>query len=360
MLRDIAQALITGKALRGDAIGRFERIVAERLSVRHAIAVSSGRFGMRLILENLGLEPGDEVIMPAYTQVELPAVIADAGFAPVLADVGDGDVNCGAEQIAAKITPRTRVVLLTHVTGEAAADTDAILRLADERGLIVVEDNAHGIGVQTPDGRFLGTLGRAAFLSLETRKVVNTFGGGVILTDDDALAAAIRQILAPLAPSFGKLAKRLLSVLAEQLSLVPLFAPIVVRLLHSEALNRHMIAVYRRVHRGNRDTRVAFSNLQALLGYRQLETLDAIIHSRRELGTAYLDGLADVPDAVLDRDRLDRLRELIAADAPVRHNVYSLIVFGDEPRRSLKGCSREASTSASARTPAKTCPRGTG
>ncbi|MFC1889532.1 DegT/DnrJ/EryC1/StrS family aminotransferase [Thermodesulfobacteriota bacterium] len=332
MTQDILNALVRGKALEGDFIDRFEATVARAFCVKHAIALSSGRFGMQLILENLGLAAGDEIILPAYTQVELPAVIEASGFVPVLADVAPGAFNCSAEEISRKISGKTRVVIMTHMNGEAA-DVEGILKLADDQDLIVVEDNAHGIGVQAPDGRYLGSLGRAGFLSLETRKVVNTFGGGVVLTGDDDLARTIRACIAVLNPSFPKLFKRILSVQAEDLSLTAPLAPVVTRLLHSDNFNKAMILLYRSIHRSNRDARVAYSNLQALLGLRQMEHLEQIIRHRKELGRAYLEGLSGISDEILDQSYLNRLKRLTTSDSLVRHNFYAMIVLGGNTSR---------------------------
>lgn len=335
MVRDMLMAFLRGKALFGKELPRFETKAAEIFGVKHAIAVSSGRFGMRIIMEKLGLRPGDEVILPAYTQVELPAVIIDAGFVPVLADVSPGDVNCSAVQIAEKITDKTRMILMTHING-GSGDVDGILALAKEKNLLVVEDNAHGIGVKTRDGRHLGSLGRAGFTSLETRKVVNTFGGGLVLTSDDELARAIREVVDPLKPSLKKLIKRIVSVLAEDASLSRLFAPLVVRLLHSEFFNRKMIGLYRKIHRGNRDVSVGFTNLQAILGLRQLELLTGTIRRRTDIARAYLNGLANVRKSVLDQRYMEYLREQLFVDSPVLHNGYTMIVFGNDTKTLAK------------------------
>ena len=329
MAMDILDSLLTRQALYGEFIERFEDEIARKMGVGHAIAVSSGRFGMRMILENLGLDGGDEIILPAYTQVELPAVVAAAGFTPVMADVAPGNVNCSAVQIDEKITTKTRVVMMTHMTGEAA-DVEGILALAARRRLIVVEDNAHGLGVQAPDGRFLGGLARAGFLSLETRKLVNTLGGGMVVTSDDDLARAIRTAVAPLQPVMSKLLKRLVSVSLEELSLSAPLAPIVTRALHSQFLNEAMIRLYRKVHRSNRDVRVGYSNLQARLGFAQMRSLDRTIRHRNELGRTYIQRLLAVSERILDHAYLSRLKALVESDALVRDNFYAMIVFGHD------------------------------
>ncbi|MBZ0274395.1 DegT/DnrJ/EryC1/StrS family aminotransferase [bacterium] len=328
MTRRIISAYLNGEAVAGAASAEFERRLAAIAGTRHGIVVSSGRFGLQLILRNIGLAPGAEVIVPAYTLTELPHVVRDAGYTPVLADIEAHSLNVGPEQIAKKITERTSVILLTHMTGEPG-DVDGILRLAAERGLLVIEDNAHGIGVTLPDGRPLGSLGRASFVSLATRKVVNTFAGGAILTNDDALAAKIREAVASLPVTHKKLLIRVVTCSLEISSLGRIFAPMTVRLLHSPRFNKMMVGLYRAMHRRGRETEFGYANLQALLGLDQFDVLSATIARRRAVAKTIIDGLMESPD--FDREYLAALRVRAFGSGAITHNFFELIVMAHNP-----------------------------
>ncbi len=171
-------------------VGQWERGVAEFVGVPHAVAVNSGRLGMRLILEHLKIGAGDEVIVPAYTLKDLLPLIQDTGAKAVPADIDPNTLNVTADSVAARITPNTRAVVVLHAFG-APAPVDAIAALAEARGIPVVEDCAHSLGA-TLNGRQTGSFGRAAFFSFEPTKPVNTYGGGMVVTGDAELAKFVR------------------------------------------------------------------------------------------------------------------------------------------------------------------------
>lgn len=189
-------ASLAGRAERPDALCTFERDFAAYVGCRHAIAVSSGRLGMHLILEALDPQPGSEAIVPAFNLFAVIERFCQLGIAPRFCDIRRDDLNIDADAAERAITPNTRFLLATHMFGHAA-DMDRLVRIAERNGLILLEDCAHALGSKFGD-RFVGTFGKAAIYSFSVLKLVTTFGGGMIATDDDDLADRIRRRLARL------------------------------------------------------------------------------------------------------------------------------------------------------------------
>ena len=140
-----------------------------------------------------GLGPGDEAILPSLTFVATANAVRYTGATPVFADIeGEASLNVSAQAIQACLTPRTRAILVVHYGGYAC-DMPAILAIAREHGLVVIEDAAHAIGSQL-DGRMLGTWGQTGCFSFFSNKNMTTGEGGMLTTDDDALAEKLRLL----------------------------------------------------------------------------------------------------------------------------------------------------------------------
>ncbi|MCK4658995.1 MAG: aminotransferase class I/II-fold pyridoxal phosphate-dependent enzyme [Phycisphaerae bacterium] len=187
-------ASLAGPADCPGAFSRFEQAFAEYIGCRHAIAVSSGRLALHLILERLALEEGVEAIVPAFNYFVVVERFCRLGIVPRFCDIRRDDLNIDATAAERLITPRTRVLLVTHMFGYPA-DMDALVDLAERHNLILLEDCAHALGTRYGE-RFVGTFGKASIFSFSVLKLVTTFGGGMIATDDDELAAGIRADLA--------------------------------------------------------------------------------------------------------------------------------------------------------------------
>lgn len=175
------------------SLGDFESSFADRIGCRNAIAVPSGRLGLKLLLGRLNLAPGNEAIIPAFNLHAVIEQFVALGLTPRLCDIESRDLNINAATAERLITPRTRILLATHMFGHAA-DLTALGKLAERRNLILLEDCAHAFGTRW-NGRSVGTFGKAAIFSFSVLKLVTTFGGGMVTTNDDALAAAIREDL---------------------------------------------------------------------------------------------------------------------------------------------------------------------
>src|SRR5256714_1200350 len=167
-----------------DEVAAFEREFAEQLGSRHALCVNAGSSALICALVGAGVGPGDEVIVPAYTWNATPNAVLATGAVPVLAEIDDS-LTLDPADVEARIGPRTRAILPVHMRG-APADMRALVKLAREHGLVLVEDVCQAAGASF-DGRRLGTFGDAGAFSLQFNKIITTGEGGVLITDRDDL-----------------------------------------------------------------------------------------------------------------------------------------------------------------------------
>ena len=177
----------------GAVTQEFEREFAAYVGSRHAIAVTNATAALHLACVASGLGPGDEVILPSLTFVATANAVRYTGATPVFADIeGEQSLNISVQEIEECITPRTRAILVMHYGGYAC-DMPAILSLAKEHGLTVIEDAAHAIGSQL-NGRMLGTWGQVGCYSFFSNKNMTTGEGGMLVTNDDGLAEKLRSL----------------------------------------------------------------------------------------------------------------------------------------------------------------------
>jgi dTDP-4-amino-4,6-dideoxygalactose transaminase len=177
----------------GGVTQQFEQEFAEFSGARHAIAVTNATAALHLACLAAGLGPGDEAILPSLTFVATANAVRYTGATPVFADIkGEDDLNISPAAIEACLTPRTRAILVVHYGGYAC-DMPAILAIAGRHGLAVIEDAAHAVGSQL-GGRMLGTWGQMGCFSFFSNKNMTTGEGGMLVTDDDALADKLRVL----------------------------------------------------------------------------------------------------------------------------------------------------------------------
>ncbi len=174
----------------GRFIGDFEAAFAAYCGVRHAVACNNGTTALHLALVALGVQPGDEVIVPTLTYIASANTVSYCGATPVFVDSDPVTFNMDPAQLEAKITPRTKGIMPVHLYGQSA-DMDPIRSLAARHGLFVLEDAAEAIGA-TYRGRRAGALGDCAAFSFFGNKIITTGEGGMVTTNDDALAARLR------------------------------------------------------------------------------------------------------------------------------------------------------------------------
>jgi dTDP-4-amino-4,6-dideoxygalactose transaminase len=187
----VADVVRSGWWSMGPRVAEFERAFAELCDARHAFAVANGTAALHLALLALGLGAGDEVLVPSLNFVAAANTINHTGATPVFCDViGPDDLTVDPEDLEAALTPRSRAILVMHYGGHACR-MDEIIELAAARGLMVIEDAAHAPGGEF-NGRACGTLGAVGCFSFFSNKNLPVGEGGMVVTQDEALAEKIR------------------------------------------------------------------------------------------------------------------------------------------------------------------------
>ena len=241
----------------GKYIDEFEEKFARYCGTEYALAVSNGTTGLHLALATLGLQAGDEVIVPDLTFVATANAVAYTGATPVLADV-DADTLClDVASVKSLITPRTKAIIPVHLYGHPA-DMDALTELADAHGLAIVEDAAEAHGAEYK-GRRVGSFGKCAVFSFYGNKVITTGEGGMLTTNDR---------------EFHQRAKR---------------------------LRDHAMSPEKRYFHEERGYNYRITNLQAALGVAQLERIDEFLDRRTEIMSWYSSAIATTDGVRLNR-----------------------------------------------------------
>lgn len=190
----IADAIARGEYLEGPQVAEFEKAFCNWLGGDvYGVSSSYGRMAFHYILQALDLPKGSDIVFPALTFWVMPEVARAAGYNPVFADVDPLTFNMTPASVEKVITPKTVAIVPTHVWG-LPCDMDEILAIARKHGALVIEDCAHALGA-TYKGKNVGTLGDASIFSLQTLKPLNTYGGGMAVAKDPALAARIAAIV---------------------------------------------------------------------------------------------------------------------------------------------------------------------
>jgi dTDP-3-amino-3,4,6-trideoxy-alpha-D-glucose transaminase len=193
ILADVSDLIDAGAFTNGPQVAELEHAFAAYCGTRECVGLASGLDALRLGLLAAGLEPGDEVIVPALTFVATFEAVAQAGGRPVVVDVSERDYNLDVEAVEAAITPRTRFVLPVHLYGQMA-DVPGLERVARRHGLEVVEDACQAHGAER-DGVRAGARGLAAGFSFYPAKNLGAIGdAGALVTDDEALAERVRAL----------------------------------------------------------------------------------------------------------------------------------------------------------------------
>ncbi|TVR87122.1 MAG: DegT/DnrJ/EryC1/StrS family aminotransferase [Trueperaceae bacterium] len=206
----IARVLDSGQLILGPEVEAFEREAAEYLGARHAVGLNSGTDALVIALRALGLGPGDEVITSPFSFFATSEAIQLVGAVPVFVDLAEGAFTLDPDAVAAALTPRTAALLPVHLYGDAAP-LAALLALAEQHGLRVIEDAAQAFGARYPTrcvgcrcdggqsgtlaGRRLGTIGDVGAVSFYPTKNLGALGdAGMLVTDDADLAAFARRL----------------------------------------------------------------------------------------------------------------------------------------------------------------------
>lgn len=183
----VARVIASGQLFKANRDGlqegyHFEDELREKFSVRHAIAMTSGKAAIITALTALGIGPGDEVIVPAYTYIASADSVLAAGAIPIIAEC-DETLTLDARDVERRITPRTRAILPVHMMG-MPCNMDAIMEVAKKHNLLVIEDACQADG-GSYHGKRLGTIGNAGTLSFNQFKIISAGEGGALLTDEE-------------------------------------------------------------------------------------------------------------------------------------------------------------------------------
>ena len=263
----------------GPFIKQFEEQFAARVGRKYGIAVSNGSVALDAAVVALGIGPGDEVILPTFTIISCAAAIVRAGAVPVVVDCDPYTWNMDVNQIEAKITPKTKAIMVVHIYG-LPTDMEPVLALADKYGLHIIEDAAEMHG-QTYKGLPCGSFGAISSFSFYPNKHVTTGEGGMLVTDDEKLAERCRSL-------------RNLCFQPQK------------RFVHEElGWNFRM------------------TNLQAALGVAQLERLDEFVYRKRHMGQKYTELLSDIPGLQLPVPKTDYAENI--------YWVYGLVLKDEVP-----------------------------
>jgi len=245
----------------GPAVQEFEHKFAARMGRAHGIAVSNGSTALELATKVLDLPTGSEVIMPSFTIISCAAAIIRAGLVPVLVDAEPRTWNMDVDKVEAKVTSKTKAIMVVHIYG-LPTDMEPIQDIARRHDLRIVEDAAEMHG-QTYRGRPCGSFGDISAFSFYPNKHITTGEGGMVVTDDGALAERCR-LLRNLAHSPAR------------------------RFVHEELGFNYRL-----------------TNMQAALGLAQLERLDQSVIRKRRMGAYYNAKLRDVAELELPPSKTD-------------------------------------------------------
>lgn len=186
-IQAVLEVLQSGTLSLGPKLAQFKDDFAKYTGTKHAIAVNSGTSGLHLIVKALGIKAGDEVITTPFSFVASANCILFEGATPVFVDIDEVTYNIDPKKIEAAITPRTKAIIPVHVFGQPC-DMDAIMAIAKKHNLKVIEDSCEAIGA-TYKGKKAGTFGDAAVFAFYPNKQITTGEGGMIVTDNDEIAA---------------------------------------------------------------------------------------------------------------------------------------------------------------------------
>lgn len=260
-IESVLGPLRSGWLVQGPKVREFEEKWSAFTGAPHSLAVTSCTTGLHLAAVALGLAPGDEVIVPAFTWIATANIVEHQQAKVVFCDIDLATFNMDPAAFEAAITPRTKGVIPVHLFG-LAANMDAINAIAKKHGLWVIEDAACGFGA-TYKGKHVGTLGDAAAFSFHPRKAITTGEGGMVTLDDPALAERIRQLR-----DHGA------AISDHQRHLGP----------RPYLLADHPLAGYNQ----------RMTDFQAALGSAQMDRAEAIIAERKRLAAIYDAAFADL------------------------------------------------------------------
>lgn len=188
----VVAVLTSGMLVQGKEVLNFENEISSYKNCTHSIAVSNGTATMHMTLIALQIGPGDEVIVPAFSYVATANVVELVGATPVFVDININTFNIDVDQVESKITSKTKAIIAVHEFG-LACDIETVMQIANKHKLLVIEDAACALGAKQKN-KFVGTFGIAGSFSFHPRKSITSGEGGLITTNDNALAEKLRTL----------------------------------------------------------------------------------------------------------------------------------------------------------------------
>jgi len=283
--KGILSLLFSHEARQGKLIKEFEDRFSQHIDVKQAIAVSSGRFALYLILKNLGLKDGDEVLLSAFNFRGVPAALIKEGFKPVFVDADVNTYQIDIEKIEEKINNNSRAIIVTHLFGQPC-DVDRILAIGRKYNLFVIEDAAHSLG-SLYRGKHTGALADAGFFSFTGTKILNTSFGGMAVTNDVRLAGKIRNQLQcydyPVTAEVlrQRIITYVYAFLTHRISYSLVEYPLTVL---ASLFNLDPLEIYKSLKRSEiAEKKMRFTNLQAFIGLDQMKRLDSFVAKRKKI-----------------------------------------------------------------------------
>ncbi|MHB8578345.1 MAG: DegT/DnrJ/EryC1/StrS family aminotransferase [Ignavibacteriaceae bacterium] len=176
----------------GPEVDSMEKVFCDYLTCKHALGVSSGTDALVIALMAIGIQPGDEVIVPTFSFFATAGVVSRLNATPVFVDINPVTFNIDPKEFEKKITAKTKAVIPVHLYGQSC-EMDEIIKIAKKNGLKVIEDGAQAISVQYKDGRNVGTIGDIGCFSFFPSKNLGGYGdGGLVISNDDKLAERLK------------------------------------------------------------------------------------------------------------------------------------------------------------------------
>lgn len=280
---------------RGDAVAKLENIFKNYLGAKHAVSFNSGRSALMAIFNALGFQKGDEILLQAFTCNAVPNPVLWSGLKPVFIDCDEKTFNMDFEDLAKKLTKRSRAVIIQNTFG-FPADVDEILEICRQNNLILIEDCAHSLGSEYK-GRKVGTFGKAAFFSFSRDKVISSVYGGMAITNDDELARRLNEYQEKIGcPSYFWIFQQLLHPVLMNYFILPTYRFCGVYFL---VLFQWLRIVSKAVHwKEKRGLRPGYfpkrlPNALAILALNQFKKLEKFNNHRRKTAAIYVKELSD-------------------------------------------------------------------
>jgi len=287
-IKDILFSILTNKLKKGKFIKKFEIKFTEYIGTKHAIAVNSGRLALYLILKTYNFKKGDEIILPAYNYYVIPKIIQLLNLKPVFVDVDKKTFTLDTSLVENSITDKTKAIILTHVFGQPC-DIKKVRLIAKKYNLKVIEDCAHALGSEY-DGKKVGSYGTSIF-SFEVTKHINTFGGGMIVTNNDVIYKKIKSEINKYSyPTIIQISKKILKTGVSAVITNPIvfsifvYPFILILSIFSRDIGYEKVRLEKiKINKYKKK----FSNIQALIGLKQLKQLDVLNQKREGIESLY-------------------------------------------------------------------------